>query len=277
MTVVDGHAQQDADAEAVQAVLAELKQLGDLNQEQLDSCDTATVRRYLCARSGNVHKAARLLHGTLKWREEFGVDTLSIGEFDGRHLSSGRMYIAGTDPSGKSILVTRKRSDAFQAGEHPAYLRFLVFTLETGVRSMRDGQEKWVWLMDMRGYSRANSPPLSVSMATLRILADHFPERLHRCFFIDAPSIFSFLFNALWPFVDSVTRQKIVFIQTKDYAKQIEAVAAAGDDEARREEALQAAADAKDPDAFSNYLRWYCAPYDEAAYRVLLQGAGWKQ
>lgn len=29
-------------------------------------------------------------------------------------------------------------------------------------------------------------------------------ERLHRCFFIDAPGIFSFLFNALWPFIDPV-------------------------------------------------------------------------
>ncbi|PNW81365.1 hypothetical protein CHLRE_07g352976v5 [Chlamydomonas reinhardtii] len=32
--------------------------------------------------------------------------TLTIGEFDGRTLSSGRMYIAGNDTSGKSILVS---------------------------------------------------------------------------------------------------------------------------------------------------------------------------
>ena len=34
------------------------------------------------------------------------TDTLTIGEFDGRTLSSGRMYIAGNDTSGKSILVS---------------------------------------------------------------------------------------------------------------------------------------------------------------------------
>ena len=39
--------------------------------------------------------------------------------------------------------VTRKRSDAFQAGEFTSYLRYLVFTLETGVRAMKDGQDKW--------------------------------------------------------------------------------------------------------------------------------------
>ncbi|EFJ50825.1 hypothetical protein VOLCADRAFT_88143 [Volvox carteri f. nagariensis] len=253
-------------SQKVHAVLEELKHLSDLTQEELDWCDATTVKRYLRARNGHVHKAARMLHGTLKWRQEFGVGTLRLDEFrGGRQLGSGRMYTAGNDPAGRSILVTRKRSDAFQAGEHSAYLRFLVFTLETCVRAMKGGQEKWVWLMDMRGYSRANSPPitpclfpsypdtrnhLDVAMATLRILSDHFPERLHRCFFIDAPSLFSFLFSALWPFVDPVTRQKIVFVASKDYAKQIEAVEAAGSDEGQRDAALRAAACAKDPDAF---------------------------
>ncbi|KAG2451489.1 hypothetical protein HYH02_004087 [Chlamydomonas schloesseri] len=263
--------------ELVESVRKELRGLGDVTEDMIEQqCDDATVQRYLRARNGNVHKAAKLLHGTLLWRKDFKTDTLTIGEFDGRTLSSGRMYIAGNDASGKSILVTRKRSDAFQAGEYTSYLRYLVFTLETGVRAMKDGQDKWVWLMDMRGYSRANSPPLGVSMATLRILADHFPERLHRCFFIDAPGIFSFLFNALWPFIDPVTRQKIIFVNTKDYSKQIDAVTAAGSDEAAREAALQQAAKPAEPDAFDNYLRWYCAQYDEAQYRQLLAAVGWK-
>lgn len=39
--------------------------------------------------------------------------------------------------------VTRKRSDAFQPGEYTSYLRYLVFSLETAVRAMKHGQEKW--------------------------------------------------------------------------------------------------------------------------------------
>ncbi|PNH09922.1 Random slug protein 5 [Tetrabaena socialis] len=267
-----------AGEEAVAAVLAELEKLGgELSEPQRAACDAPMVRRYLAARGGSVQKAARMLLATLKWREEFGFGTLSIAEFSGTaSLQSGRMYVAGNDPSGKSVLVTRKRADAFQPSESASYLRYLAFTLETCARAMQGGQEKWVWLMDMRGYSRANSPPLGVSMATLRILADHFPERLHRCFFIDAPSIFSFLFNALWPFVDPVTRGKIVFINSKEHSKHVDAVAAAGSDSTQREEALRLAADPADPDAFCNYIRWYCAPYDEAAFRTLLQRVGWQ-
>ncbi len=37
------------------------------------ACDASTIDRYLRARQGDVKKAAKLLHGTLKWREEFNV------------------------------------------------------------------------------------------------------------------------------------------------------------------------------------------------------------
>lgn len=75
-----------------------------------------------------------------------------MSEFESE-IKSGKMYVAGNDVAGHSVLVTRKKSDAFQGGdgafEH--YLRHLVFTLETTVRAMQHGQEKWVWIMDMAG------------------------------------------------------------------------------------------------------------------------------
>jgi hypothetical protein len=51
--------------------------------------------------------------------------------------------------------------------------RHLALTLETCVRLMEPAQEQWVWILDMAGYTRANSPPIGVSLTTLRILADH--------------------------------------------------------------------------------------------------------
>lgn len=38
------------------------------------------------------------------------------------------------------------------------------------------GNGKLTWVLDMEGYSRKTSPPLSVSIATLRILQNHYPE-----------------------------------------------------------------------------------------------------
>lgn len=47
---------------------------------------------------------------------------------------------------------------------------------------MRNGVEKWVWIMDMKEYSSSTSPPFSVTKATMAILANHYPERLHRVY-----------------------------------------------------------------------------------------------
>lgn len=45
-----------------------------------------------------------------------------------------------------------------------------------------------------RDYSRANSPPMHVSRGTLSIMQNHYPERLHHCFLVNAP----WLFRAGW-------------------------------------------------------------------------------
>lgn len=45
------------------------------------------------------------------------------------------------------------------------------------------GPKRWVWLMDMGTYSSANSPSLSMSRKFIAIVAQHFPERLHKAWF----------------------------------------------------------------------------------------------
>jgi hypothetical protein len=122
-------------------------------------------------------KAAKLLRSTLDWRAKVGVGNLRIGEFDAELTSgkskmqvacyccvdtldkrpvmppstsllvnlSGKLYVYGNDKNGRSVLITRKKSDAFKAGEHDHYMRHLAFTLETSCRQMQRGAESWVW------------------------------------------------------------------------------------------------------------------------------------
>jgi len=222
----------------------------------------ATEERYLRARKGDVRQAARMLAETLRWRREVRPGEIDGREFDGWRRTEG-LYVGGLDGSGRPVLVTRKKADGLRPGEEPRYLRHLAWTLENCARLMRPGQERWVWLMDLNGYSRANSPPLRVSLATLRTLADHYPERLERVYLVDAPGVFSVLWNVLWPFIDPVTRAKIKFVRSADY------VAAVGAGDAAAVRAL----DAK-TGGFSEHFDEWRRPYDEAAYRALLATAG---
>lgn len=91
-------------------------------------------------------------------------------------------------------------------------------------------------------------------MATMSILADHYPERLHKVFLVDAPSVFSVLWTLLSPFIDPVTRAKIHFVRGADFT-------AGGTPRA-------------DPGGFAEYAGYWAEQYDEGAYRALLEGKG---
>jgi hypothetical protein len=67
-------------------------------------------------------------------------------------------YVAGNDPAGRPVLVIRKRADKMEETTATAYLRFLVFSLETAARAMQQGQERWVWIMDMKGEVGVHQP-----------------------------------------------------------------------------------------------------------------------
>lgn len=58
-------------------------------------------------------------------------------------------------------------------------------------------------------YSPSNAPHMSVTLGVLKMLADHYPERLYRAYVCNAPSIFSLAFKVISPFVDPVSRSKV--------------------------------------------------------------------
>lgn len=54
-------------------------------------------------------------------------------------------------PGPPASQLLRKRADTVAPGQLTADVRFMVFTLESACRAMQQGQEKWVWIMDMAG------------------------------------------------------------------------------------------------------------------------------
>lgn len=52
----------------------------------------------------------------------------------------------------------------------------------------------------------------AVAHTFLELASRHYPERLGTFYLVDAPSIFTLLWNALQPFIDPATRTKIRLI-----------------------------------------------------------------
>lgn len=179
-----------------------------------------------------------------------GSETANIirREMQKRSLFIGAVSDGSVPPS--PVLILRKKRESFDMADFDDYRRVLFFTLECTARLAdsvisceltpaaatmsnsgcttvteianvayddKDGQlGQWVIVMDMNGYKRGNSPPMSVTLETMRIFQRHFPERAKRIVILDAPAAFYLLWRIVNPLIDAVTRKKFVFLSRAD-------------------------------------------------------------
>ena len=177
--------------------------------------------RYLKARNGDLAKATAMLKATLAWRHSFGVAQLAgHRETIRRESATGKARVSDcTDREGRPVLVLTPANENSKV--HDDQLINLTYHLEraTGERRLRAGPPrgqggvgKILCVMDFHHYSLRNAPKWKTSRATLSILQNHYPERLHRFLLFNAPSLFYAFFRAISPFIDPVTKEKIVFV-----------------------------------------------------------------
>mmetsp|Transcript_2331 Transcript_2331/g.4823 ORF Transcript_2331/g.4823 Transcript_2331/m.4823 type:complete len:183 (-) Transcript_2331:131-679(-) len=145
-------------------------------------------------------------------------------------MESGKMYVSDKrDRLGRPIIINRKTKH--RPADDRLQLKLLAYNMEKAVASMGpqekgcfagavdkfQGEEQhnpdgqWLWILDLKHWSRKSSPPMSVTKETAKMLTHHYPERLGDLFIINAPGIFRFFWKLMQPFVDERTRKKIHF------------------------------------------------------------------
>lgn len=183
--------------------------------------DDACLARYLTARKGDIAAAAQMLQDTLQWRAEFGVDTLArdCWQMIQTEAADGKVFVGGFDNDGRPIIVLRSANEKTfdNKGKKCGNLVNLVYNIERAVASIetRRGSvpdDKWTLLLDFNGYSLFNAPPFETTKWTIKIVQDFYPERLHVAIMVDAPTLFWGAWKAASPFIDEVTKSKVVWI-----------------------------------------------------------------
>lgn len=53
------------------------------------------------------------------------------------------------------VQLFRKRKDKFPMHLEQTYLRYMTFVIESAIRNMKNGQEQWVWVLDLAGELQA--------------------------------------------------------------------------------------------------------------------------
>jgi polyribonucleotide 5'-hydroxyl-kinase len=183
-------------------------------------CSDSTYIRYLRARDWNIKHATKMLKNTLEWRLSYQPHNIKWADVAPEAETGKQFRMAIRDKQGRAILVMRPRNENTKGAERQ--LKFLVYNLEAACRlADESGVGKMTWLIDFEGYSMRNMPSARVSLQTLSILQNHYPERLGLAVCYHPPSLFQLTWRATKPFIDPVTHKKIAFINPGESGREV--------------------------------------------------------
>jgi len=162
-----------------------------------------------------------LMH-TLEFREKFKPWLITPSVY--RENKTGWMIARGYSPS-------QYHSDSYKSGfsivwytpgshpnpsnikDHEAYIRVIVNALETGVADAlnRSGGKigKCNVILDCTNFGISMIPPMHVTKKVLKMLQDHFPDRLGVLVVLNMATAGQMFFKLLMPFIPEVVRKKI--------------------------------------------------------------------
>lgn len=176
--------------------------------------DDATLRRFLRARDLNVEKASQLLLKYLKWRQAL-VPLGYIPESEvSNELRKKKVYIQGFDKQRRPIEVILAARHYASDRDLEEFKRLIVYGFDKLCASMPTGLETFVVIADFEGWGYSNMDTRAY-LAALEILQDFYPERLAKAFMIHVPYLFQTAWKMISPFIDKVTKKKIIFVEDK--------------------------------------------------------------
>ncbi|KAF8378066.1 hypothetical protein HHK36_029400 [Tetracentron sinense] len=176
--------------------------------------DNLMIRRFLRARDLDVEKASGLFLKYLKWRRAFVPDgSISVSEIP-NELAQKKMFLQGLNKKGQPIAVVFGARHFHTKGSLEEFKRFVVYILDKISARMPAGQEKFVSIADLKGWGYSNCDVRGY-LGALSILQDYYPERLGKLYIVHVPYIFMTAWKIVYPFIDSNTKKKIIFVENK--------------------------------------------------------------
>ncbi|KAG6759363.1 hypothetical protein POTOM_035839 [Populus tomentosa] len=200
-----------------EAVLELLRKHAPLTVKQEKFCNNACVERFLRAKGDNVKKAAKHLRACLSWRESIGTENLIADEFSAE-LAEGVAYVAGHDEESRPVMIFRIKQDYQKFHSQKLHSdmsenrqRSDIFS--DNVRAAPEVSPSWLHYWSASAF-------MNLLLGTLKIVAEYYPGRLYKAFVIDPPSLFSYLWKGVRPFVELSTAT--IVVSSLDFEESLE-------------------------------------------------------
>ncbi|QDZ17933.1 CRAL-TRIO domain-containing protein [Chloropicon primus] len=183
-----------------------------------------TYCRFLRARHWDVPKAQTLIQNYLDWRAEMDPPTIKWKDI-AEEFETGKVYrLSLSDFKSRQVVILRPGKQ--NTKNHLQQMKQLVYTMESAIgmkaKESRERmetavvttppEEQLIVLLDFTGYTLRNAPPFKTSLETLKILQDHYCERLGEALLLNPPGVFRMLWKLIRPFIDKRTLKKINFL-----------------------------------------------------------------
>ncbi|QRV74166.1 glycoside hydrolase family 43 protein [Ceratobasidium sp. AG-Ba] len=190
-----------------------------LYPERLDDARLDVVLvKFLRARAMNVDEAGKMLVSTLKWRAEFRAAETADERFD-QNIFGKLGYVHGKDKEGRPVTYNvwgdQDLKEIF--GDLDRFLRWRVGLMERGLRGIDFiNVDAMVQVHDYAGVSMTSRDANSKKAAAeaTKLFQDYYPELLSAKFFVNVPSLFTWVFWLFKPLVSAQTLAKMKVVGT---------------------------------------------------------------
>ncbi|KAJ0230383.1 Phosphatidylinositol/phosphatidylcholine transfer protein SFH13 [Hirschfeldia incana] len=204
--------------------------------------DYHTLLRFLKARDLNIEKTIQMWEEMLRWRKEYGTDTI-LEDFDFEELEEVLQYYPqgyhGVDMEGRPVYIERlgkaHPSKLMRITTIDRYLKYHVHEFERALLekfpACSIAAKRCIYssttILDVQGLGMKNftSTGASLVAAMAKIDNSYYPETLHRMYIVNAGTGFK---KMLWPaaqkFLDAKTIAKIHVLEPKSLSILHEAI-----------------------------------------------------
>lgn len=218
----------EAMAEAIQLLGVRMRPVIEATLPPEEAARTSTeqcLSRWVRANNGDVDAASKGLMNYIHWYTQKpqygqaeGVQAVAQGtgaELVPNEIASKKAFLVSDvkDPDGRPVVMiqVRKHDPTAEGYDLEELTLFCVYMIESGIDAMTAPVESLCTIFDMSGIGLVNVDMKAVKRI-LYLFTNMYPERLARCYILNAPRFFSASWTVISVLLKETTRNKVKFV-----------------------------------------------------------------